>query len=75
MITIQPATSERPIAYVDTLGNQFCAQCLHADIPSRQCVTASPDDRPCDLCGRDMSTSIEIVTGTAVIEYVPCKIF
>jgi hypothetical protein len=72
--TIEIVEQEENVAFVDTYGNQYCAQCYYAEIPSLPCSRATPDNE-CDHCGVDMKLSIEIVTGSLLVEYPPCKIF
>jgi hypothetical protein len=74
--TIERVEQERQLAFVDTHGYQYCATCYYAGIPSLPCERASViDNTNCDRCERDMALSVEIVTGTAIVEYPPCKIF
>lgn len=73
--TIEVVEQERLVAFVDVRGYQYCATCYHKGIPPLPCVCASVDGAECDRCGRPMSESVEIMTGTAVVEYPPCKIF
>lgn len=73
--TIETVEQEQIVAFVDGRGYQYCAACYYAGIPSLPCERASIDDTPCDHCDGDMAQSVEIVTGTALVEYPPCKVY
>jgi hypothetical protein len=74
--TIETVQREQVVAFIDGRGYQYCATCYHAGIPSLPCDRASViDGDSCDYCDRDMAQSVEIVTGTSLVEYPACKIF
>lgn len=75
-VTTKTVELDRIVGYVDTLGYLYCTYCKHAGL-ARSIIT----DRvlchggTCDLCSRSMATSIETITGTVIVEAIPCKIF
>jgi hypothetical protein len=74
--TIETVKQERHAVFVDLCGYAYCATCYHAGIPAFPCERADvPDDQECDHCESDLRLSVEIVTGSAIVEYPPCKIF
>lgn len=73
--TIETVSQDEAAVYVDGMGNLYCTYCYHAEIPSLTCQRSSTVDGECYHCGRSGQESIEVVTGTAVIEHPVCKIF
>lgn len=69
----EPRAGERRIAYCDTLGYAYCAECYHEGT-SRPCEPMTADGT-CDRCGRDLRKSVEVFDGIAEIEYTTAKIF
>lgn len=72
--TIETREQEVAAVYIDTRGYLYCTYCYHEAV-DHQCERSLTVDGECDRCGRSGLESVEIVTGTAVIEYPPCKIF
>lgn len=72
--TIEKIEIEEIAVYIDQRGYLYCTYCYHAGV-DYPCTRSMTIDGECDRCGKSGAESIEIVTGTAVIEYLPCKIF
>jgi hypothetical protein len=77
MLTSERREIEVPAYYVTPLGYVLCVTCVHdgRDRSKLHRVEGKADQGVCDLCHGDMAKSIEIVTGTAAIEHVTCKVF
>lgn len=72
--TIETVEQEAAAVYIDTLGYLYCTYCYHDGV-DRNCIRSLTVDGDCYRCGRNGHESIEIVTGTAIVEYPPCKIY
>lgn len=71
-VLYETRTAERPICYIDSLGYAYCVTCFpNIARPAERCA---PDGN-CDECGKDLRQSVELVDGTAAIEYTPARIF
>lgn len=72
--TIETVEQATAAVYVDARGNLYCTYCYHEGFGVGG-IRSLTVDGECFRCGKSGSQSIEIVTGIAVVEYPPCKIF
>ena len=76
MLTVETVTVVRRGYYPGRLGRAYCTRpgCEPSEHPGFFHTSALDGD--CDRCGEPLETAPGVeITGTALVEHIPCKIF
>ena len=79
-ITVEKREVEQSAVYLDGRGDVYCASCHHNSGSAygpieRHDAGDVESGATCARCEEPVTASVEVVSGSFVVEYPPCKVF